>query len=266
MGRRSQPHRWCHDPIFLIVTRPQRCAARKIRHLVALVPELGQPVDGVRDHGGHHLFCRGLKSTGPQIFFHLRAGLEGQGVARKVLDSVAGGLLQILFPKLQALTRQTVNEIQAQIVESGPAGPRDGVDRLLHTVHPAEKCQVYFLKRLNADVQAIETHGSVGNELVGRYAAGIDFQGDFRIGQKIEFASHGRQNPLQGGHRQRGRRAPADVNGVDGRHRDRFQVHFNQQCFHKIRLQGKIGDGEKIAVGAFFPTERNVNVQAGRLR
>ena len=83
-------------------------------------------------------------------------GLELQLVAGEVLGMEVQHLLQGAFPGLQALIRQVVDQVGAEVVEAGRAGVFQGRPGRLSVVAATQQRQCPVVGRLHADVDAVD--------------------------------------------------------------------------------------------------------------
>jgi hypothetical protein len=87
-------------------------------------------------------------------------------------------LLYISLPGRKSLTRQTGDEIEADVVEAGVAEGRKSLERVGGVVRASEFCELGVVKRLGAEARAVDSEIAKRVELLARNAARIDLECD----------------------------------------------------------------------------------------
>ena len=190
------------------------------------------------------------------------------------------GLTQVVQGIVQGLIGQAVHQVQVEVVETCLAGHVGGAYRFIAVVDPAQRLELFFLKALDADRQAVDAQSAVGDELLLLEGSGVGFEGDFDVAGKRNALLHTFEQAAQGLGAEQARctateedRAQfAAVNGVQ------VLIEVGQQGVHILlfRQHGAGSVGVEVAIRAFAYAPRNVDVQrqrrqvgqgrAGRLR
>ena len=112
--------------------------------------------------------------------------------------------------------RQSGNQIEADIAETGVAKNPRGVVNIFATVHAPGGFQFLVTKRLDAHADAIESRVAPGGCFFGCNCFGIGFEGHF-----FEFAIEARANRVENAAKtvrvEKAWRSAAKINGVDNR-------------------------------------------------
>ena len=74
----------------------------------------------------------------------------------------AQGPGQCLLPQVERLTRNAVNQIEADVVEAGGKGILDRIDGLSPAVTAAQKAEDSVIEGLDADVEAVDPQTAEG--------------------------------------------------------------------------------------------------------
>ena len=179
------------------------------------------------------------------------------------VDDVAQGL----HPLLARLVRQTVHEVDRDIVKARAARERDGLLRLPVVVRAAEGLELGVVVRLHADGDAVEARAAQPHEHGQRHGVGVGLKRDLRVAADVEAAVDlGEDLREPAGAEERGR-AAAKIDGIDliaGRALRRLTDVEDDGIeipVHQIPA-ARAGDGIEITVFAFAPAERDMDVDA----
>ena len=104
------------------------------------------------------------------------------------------GLLQIAYPAGQCLPGKAVDQVDSQVVETGRTGLVNHGASFGTVVDTPQKMKRIVPERLHADIQTIHTDLPQVRQALATNSAGIGFQGNFDVGQKIEMGPHGGQH------------------------------------------------------------------------
>ena len=197
---------------------------------------------------------------------HRGGRLELQAVARQVLGAQYQTLLDRVKEFFLRLTRQAVHQIETDVIKALlPRQIHRGFG-LLERMDTPNALKLILLRRLHAEGQTVD---AVFFHRVKHFfirALRIALDRDFRIVRQREFIAHLLQNTAEIFRPQTGRCAAANIYGIyrvtaacPSVFPDMRQQRRNI-AFHQVR----VGHGIKIAVGALFHAERNVQVQPQR--
>lgn len=105
-----------------------------------------------------------------------------QVVSRQVLNAEPGNRVELALPVGGGHSGQAVNQINADVAESGLLAIAHSINGLLRSVATVHQRQHFIVERLNADAQAVGVDAQVGRckPVSGRR---VGFNGDFCIGR-----------------------------------------------------------------------------------
>ena len=162
-------------------------------------------------------------------------------------------MLRSFCHSAHCLGRKPVDQVQADIAESGIPGGTCGARGRLGRMDSPQKSQVFFPKGLRADIDPVHACLPVASPPARRYRAGICLQSDFRIvrneerladlfQQKGDFgrASAGRGSPLRN---KRYRKT------IDAPHRTKFPLRGRRCIFF---LKERSVTEKKLQYGHFL--------------
>jgi hypothetical protein len=119
-----------------------------------------------------------VKPAGPVRFRERGARLEGQHVAGDVLGPATDRLGELLPPLLRPLAGEPVDEIDPQVVEAGRTRLREHPARIVGRVDAPEPAQVFVLKRLHPDVEAVDAGRPEAGQLLRADGPGVRLERD----------------------------------------------------------------------------------------
>ena len=250
-------------PVFQIV--PGLIARLgEVGNLVLLIAVLGQQLHGVEVHIRLQVPVRQVQALPPVI--QRRPLLQLQPVAGDVPGSQHQGVGQGVFPLLHSLVRQTVDQVQADVVQPRLAAGGHGVLHLLPGVDPAQPPQGLVVRGLHPQGDAVEARPAQGPQsppVPG--AVGVGLQGDLRPVPDPALLLHGFQQGNKPLVAQIAGGAAAEIDGVHP-----VVLHLGGHL-GDVPGQGRgigvhlflaMGQGVKIAIGALGLAEGNVQIQA----
>ena len=254
----------------LAMTEPVKAALEQVArlgevgNLVLLIPVLAQQLHGVEVHIRLQVPVRQAQALPPVI--QRRPLLQLQPVAGDVPGGQHQGVGQGVFPLLQGLVRQTVDQVQADVVQPGLAAGGHGVLHLLPGVNPAQPPQGLVIRGLHPQGDAVEARPAQGPQsppVPG--AVGVGLQGDLRPVPDPALLLHGFQQGNKPLVAQIAGGAAAEIDGVHP-----VVLHLGghlgdvpgQGRGIGVHLLLAMGQGVKIAIGALGLAEGNVQIQA----
>ena len=175
------------------------------------------------------------------------------------------GVGQGVFPLLHSLVRQTVDQVQADVVQPRLAAGGHGVLHLLPGVDPAQPPQGLVVRGLHPQGDAVEAPLPEGSCHFGGDGDGVGLQGDLRPVPDPALLLHGFQQGNKPLVAQIAGGAAAEIDGVHP-----VVLHLGGHL-GDVPGQGRgigvhlflaMGQGVKIAIGALGLAEGNVQIQA----
>ena len=101
-------------------------------------------------------FIREVELPGGSQAAHGGFGRQGELVTGEVFGGETEGRFQGVGPGVEALPRQTIDEVQAQVGEAGGPDQGQGLHRLGRGVAALEKAQFGLVKGLDPEAQAVD--------------------------------------------------------------------------------------------------------------
>ena len=108
------------------------------------------------------------------------------------------GALKVVHGLGKTLPRQTVHEVEIDIVESGLAGQRIGVLRSTGGVDTAELPQLGIIETLHPDRQAVDPATAITGEVCGIGGAGVGLERDLGVIGDIQTLTQRRHDAGDG--------------------------------------------------------------------
>ncbi|MNT12013.1 hypothetical protein D3C72_1469210 [compost metagenome] len=197
-----------------------------------------------------------------------RVRFQGQLIPRQVCRFQGDGCAQVGQGIVQGLIRQAMHQVQVEVVEPGLPRHTGGAYGFVTVVNPSQGLELFLLKALNTDRQAIDPQFPVRHELVLLECPRIGFQRDFDVA--------GKRNALFDAFEQTTQRISAEqawraatkenraqlttINGVQ------VLIEIGQQCVDVLffRQHGAGGVGVEVAIRAFAHAPRDVDIQRQR--
>ena len=180
-----------------------------------------------------------------------------------MLGGVGESPLQVGRPRGGGLIGQAVDHVQAELVEPGRTGVRDGALGLRGRVDPSEQLQVGGVEGLHADGQPVHARRPKPFEPVPVDRPGVGLERDLHRRFEAEPGRQQREDRLDFPRLERRGGPAADVDRVEDQPARRRRRDFRAQRRQEGRLQAEVGDRVEIAVGALAHAERDVDVDAG---
>ena len=198
-----------------------------------------------------------------EAFPECRAGLDGEVVGRQVRHVERQKVVQRPPPLLDGQLRQTVDQVERQIGETGRlrvAHRSERLPRVVPAVHPS---QVAVQQRLYSDAQPVGPGSAQRFQITGGQVVRIRFDGDL-FDLRVERVADRAYQPLQFAGRA-DRRCPSS--DVERSHRLPLQLVRPRNQFVRHGGQHGVFFGKRcaaveVAVAAFAFAERYVNVDA----
>jgi len=128
-------------------------------------------------------------------------------------------------------------------------------------MNPFKEIQVVVLKRLNSNVQPVDSIFKIFLQLNRGYRAGVHFQCDFRSRKNIEYLVRGLNKPANICCIKNRWSSSSDIQCVNHQIILCF-FHFTFQDIEKWFLQRQVCYRVEVAVGAFLQAERDMDVYA----
>ena len=122
-----------------------------------------------------------------------RVGFDGELIERDMVAHAGERRLQFRFPRLHALVRPGIDQIERIAIED-LRGDIDGVARLGGIVQPAERLEVGIVEGLHADRDAVDPGGAVIAKARRLDARRIGFERDFDVGRHGPMFGDGLQH------------------------------------------------------------------------
>ena len=147
-----------------------------------------------------------------EAFPECRAGLDGEVVGRQVRHVERQKVVQRPPPLLDGQLRQTVDQVERQIGETGRlrvAHRSERLPRVVPAVHPS---QVAVQQRLYSDAQPVGPGSAQRFQIAGCQVVRIRFDGDL-FDLRVERVADRAYQPLQFAGRADRRRSSSDVEG-----------------------------------------------------
>ena len=91
------------------------------------------------------------------------------------------GLFQILLPGIQCLSRKSIHQVDADVLETGFPTSFEGFDGLLGGMPAMKQLQGLFLKGLNAHADAVDGQTAKHGNILRCQVIGVGFEGNFCI-------------------------------------------------------------------------------------
>ena len=199
-------------PVEHVVRAPGRSlvpACRPVGDLVPAVAGRGKRLVSDEVTLGEHIVVRRGQLAAPHARCQSRARLHGERVRRHMVGSGSDGGRQRAPPVGVGLPRRAVDQVQADVLEPGRAGPRGAAGRTPRLVHAIEH-------RQHARHRALHPERNPGYALGPQFAeAGL--VNAFRVGLRrhlgaggqAELGVDGPQDVAEGGRGHQGRRPAA---------------------------------------------------------
>ena len=199
--------------------------------------------------------------------------LTGQGGTGFHLQAVAGDVFRLqgqggaegLLPGFQALARQAVDEIKAEVVDLGPAQLRRGQLHLAGGVDAVDAAQLPGVGGLHPQRDPVDPGPAQGSHGAGVHAVGVALEGDLRLPAHGEAALKIEQQLPDALGAVIGGGAAAEVDGVD-----RPALHQGGPAFElgeegllvEVHLFLPARQGVEVAVVTFAPAKGDVDVKS----
>ena len=248
-------------PIAAVVARAETRTA-KIGYLILLITVTQCPF-GQRLVAAKHRLLAGHRHTAlSNLLFKHRAVFHREGIGRQMGDGQKGCLRQIVPPLGKALLRQTIDKVNADVVEPCGMGIHHRLHSLACTVPAVEQMQVAVAKRLHPDAYAVEkTQCTKCLEIPGSKVFGIGLKCGLLHHRKVIIVMKCRHYTAQLCRAEQSGRSAAEINGA---HR-MFRLVATDGQFPAqridIRLLAACGHHRiESAIGAFAVTVGNVQV------
>ncbi len=155
-----------------------------------------------------------IKEVVSELLSQRRVRFQRQLIAGEMVRPEGERQGQGLLPQAECLARNAVDQIEADVVESGRDGVLDRGPCLPVIVTAAQKAEQPVVKGLNADVDAVDPGKAERFEISGFGIPRIHLDGDFRFRQNRIIPADGCQDVCDALNGQDGRRSAADVYGV----------------------------------------------------
>ncbi len=247
-------------PVEHVVRAPGRPAVPARRPVGDLVPAeagRGEQLIGDQVAVGEHVVVRRGQLATPHARGQPRTRLHGERVGGYVVGTGGDGGLQGAPPVRVGLPRRPVDQVQADVLEPGGAGPCGAAGRTPRLVHPVEN-------REHAGYRALHPERHPGHALGAQLAEG-GFVDAFRVGLgrhlgpggQAELGVDGPQDLAERGRRHQGRGPAAEEHRA---HRDLRAVFFSGE-----HLAGEPDLGQRQA-GIAAQRNRRGAGQGGRTR
>ena len=269
MRRRAKAKVGRHVPIAAVVPA-LKAPPCEVRDLIAGIAARGQ----LRHEKVIHLLGRLLRrEVKPPCRLHRRERrplLDGQSVDGEVLRREGDGRRDAAAQVVKGLPRQSVHEVDADILESRRARRVKCLLRLRSCVNAPDAAKERIVKALYAEAEAVRARRAECAEVCRVHGAGIRLDGAF-----LRHSRRRAERFQQSREEQRGqcrRRAAAHVDGRRRTPPGTKRRHFAQDLCRQRRrvglhlrrmLRGR--DGDEVAVCTFFHAVGDVDVDAPRL-
>ncbi len=222
-----------------------------------------QGLGGGLEQGRHGRLVGRPVAGRPAVGHQRRVRRVGQDVAGQVVGSEGQGLCQVRLPGRDGLPGQAVDQVDPQVVESGPAGHRDRFAGLGGGVNPAQKPELAVVEGLHPQVDAIDARPAVSRQRRRVHRAGVGFQGHLDVVREGEGGVERLQQLRIKRRREQRGRAPAEGNAVHGKDGLAAAADLGEHtCLIGSEAPGGL-DRVEIAVAALALAEGDVNVDAG---
>ena len=176
-------------------------------------------------------------------------------------------LVELASPRREALAGAGVDQVEREPRKSR-AGLLDRGDRLVAVMGAAQEAQRLGVERLHAKRQPVNTCRRKGLETLGLSGIGVRLEGNFEIGQNGPIQPHPLKQLLNRLRRHQRRRAAAEKHRAyctSGRKLG-LALEVAHERLRPARRIDTVADVTiEVAVGAFRPAERPVNVDCERL-
>ncbi len=166
---------------------------------------------------------------------------------------------------LTRLSRYSIDQVDADMIEPGLPGRHDGLNRLVAVVPSSEEGKKGIVEGLHPDVQSVDSQGAHLREHRQPHIRWIDFHGHFGVfTDVIGLPQMGKKfGQLEGG--KKGGGAAADIKGVEGADPPPLEEGFFEQRLQEAGDLGDLRDGKEVAVTALGCAEGDVQIKAGAL-
>ena len=173
------------------------------------------------------------------------------------------GLADVLLPLLQRLAGQSVDEVDAQVVDAGALQMVYGLLHLPGAVAAVEESQHPVVEGLHSHAHAVDAQRFKGLGVGRRYVVGVGLQRHLGIGAEAPCRGDGLEYAPQLIGRECGGRAAADVDGAQcpAVQEVLAQPHLMAKRLGVgLPLVGAAGGGVEVAVYAAALAKGHVNV------
>ena len=270
-------------PVEHVVRAPGRAAGRPVGDLVPAEARRAEHLVGDQVAIGENVVVRRGQLAAPDPRGQPRARLHGQRVRGHVVGPGGDGGLQRAPPVGVGLAGRPVDQVQADVLESGGPGPRRTTGRAPRLVHAIKD-------REHAGHRALHPERHAGHARRAQFAQG-GFVDAFRVGLRrhlgsgcqAELGVNGSQDVAEGGRGHQGGRPAAEEHRAHRDVRARFasgqhlpgepDLGQGQGGIAAQRDDGRAGPaaefgggvGVEVAVAAAGRAERHVHVNPERL-
>ena len=172
-----------------------------------------------------------------------------------------------LHPTFARLVRQAEHEVNRNIVKACAPRERHSLLRLPVVMRAAQRLELRVVVRLHADGNAVEARAAQPREHGQRHRIRVGLERNLRVAADIEAAVDLSENLRKPACTEERRCAAAKIDGID------LVACRALRCFPDVQNHGveipvhqipaaRAGDGIKVAVFAFAPAERDMDVDA----
>ena len=213
---------------------------------------------------GRILVRKGRQFSLQQLIAEPRVLLVDQLISADMGGAELQRLAEGILPRRQRLPRQAVDEVQIDVPDTCILYVADRCLGLPFGVNPADSLQQFVIQRLHTERNPVDAQAPPPFRLPPGKGPRVGLKGDLAVLQNVKCVPDLLKQVFQQALRYEGRRAAADINGVQRLKacplpviRD-FPAELLNIRFHRRRT---VRIGREIAVGALAPAEGNVHVK-----
>jgi hypothetical protein len=154
-------------------------------------------------------------SSGTDLLSEWRRFVDFEEVEGKMFGPHGKRFVEIVFPILKRLVRQTGDQIETDIVKASIAKELERIASVVRVVPASQKFQCAIVEGLDSETSAVYSERTESLERLRRNCGGIHFHRDLDIIGDIELAADCVQDLLDLERRQQRRRAAAEVDRIN---------------------------------------------------